>query len=80
MNLSDPEATQPRRARFDPIQIGIQAAILVAFLALVLLIALLSAGEKIRRPRRRRLMVSRGAALAEMLRQAPVGEVFRDVA
>ena len=80
MNLGDYEATQFQRPRFDPIRLGVLAAILVAFLSLVLLIPLLSSGERKRRPRRGRLVVSRGTTLEEMVRQVPAGEVFRDVA
>jgi hypothetical protein len=80
VNLRDPEAAQFRRPGFDPIRLGVLAAILVAFLALVLLIVLLSSGERKRRPRRGRLLVSRRTTFEEMVRQAPAGEVFRDVA
>ena len=80
MNLNDPEAPRFRRPRFDPIRLGVLAAILVAFLALVGLILLPSSREKKRRPRRNRLVVSCRAAAEEIIRQVPVGEAVRDVA
>ncbi|MEO8598107.1 MAG: hypothetical protein ABI759_32605 [Candidatus Solibacter sp.] len=80
MILADPESAQDRRPRFDPIRIVVLVVTLVAFLALVLLIALLSSGKKKRRPQWSRLVVPNRAVSQEMARQMPMGDSLRDVA